>query len=84
MIYFFEFKGKLYEADDPIELAVQIYEMADKDEELLEKVLKAIADKMVEEIEEEKPQQLDPYEEAFNRQFDEALDKLKDLKLNLD
>ena len=79
--YFFEYKGEIYESDDILEVAGKIYEMADRDEELLDKVLKAIADKMVNEEDIEEKRTYSPYEEAFNHYFDEALDKLKEMKL---
>ena len=78
--YFYTINGEDYESYDPLEVAGKIYEEADKNEELLNKVLLAIVDKMVNEYEED-DQYLTPYEEAFARQFDEAMDKLKDMKL---
>lgn len=78
--YFYEYKGEIYESDDPLEVAGKIYVLADDDEEILNKILCAIADKMVNE-EELDNQYTTPYEEAFNHYFDEALDKLKEMKL---
>lgn len=76
--YFYEYKDKEYESDDPLEVASVILELAEEDEKLKLKLLEIIADKLVNEIEEDN-QYTTPYEEAFNRQFDDALDKLKDL-----
>ena len=76
--YFYEYKDKEYESDDPLEIASVILELAEEDEKLKLKLLEIIVDKLVNEIEEDN-QYTTPYEEAFNRQFDDALDKLKDL-----
>ena len=76
--YFYEYKDKEYESDDPLEIASVILELAEEDEKLKLKLLEIIVDKLVNEIEEDN-QHTTPYEEAFNRQFDDALDKLKDL-----
>ena len=76
--YFYEYKDKEYESDDPLEVASVILELSEEDEKLKLKLLEMIADKLVNEIEEDN-QYTTPYEEAFNRQFDDALDKLKDL-----
>lgn len=76
-MYFYTINGEDYESDDPLEIASKIYAEAEDNENIMEKVLNAIVKEMVNEYEPE--QKLSPYEEAFNRQFDDALDKLKDL-----
>ena len=76
-MYFYTINEEDYESDDPLEIASKIYAEAEDNENIMEKVLNAIVKEMVNEYEPE--QKVSPYEEAFNRQFDDALDKLKDL-----
>lgn len=66
--------GEEFEDDDPIELARMILERAEDNEEILDRVLKAIANDMVEEIDDE-----DYLADCYN--FQESLKRLHELNI---
>lgn len=72
--YFYTYKEEDYEADDPLEVADWILSNIEEDEELKDKVLKAIASEMVNEIED------DDYLASVYH-FHEVLDKLKQMNI---
>lgn len=73
MKYFYTYKGEDYESDDPLEVADYIFDTAQEDEELKDKVLKAISDAMVNGIEDE-----DYLDTLY---FHETLEKLRQMKI---
>ena len=72
--YFYTYKKKDYESDDPIEVADFIFETAKEDEELKNKVLKAIIENLVNEFDDE-----DYLAKSYG--FEETLNLLKEMNI---
>lgn len=78
-IYFYEYKDKDFEASSPLEVANMIFDEALYNTELQEIVLKAIADKLVNEYEKEE-KVTNPYEEEYFHYFDEGWNRYRRYK----
>lgn len=72
--YFYTYKDEDYESDEPLEVADFIFETAKEDEDLKNKVLKAIIEQMVNDIEDD-----DYLASCYG--FQETLKKLNEMKI---
>lgn len=81
--YFYTYKGKDIESDEAYDVAAQIYELTDVDEELRDKVIKAIIDKMVNKYDDDSEQYISPSQEKSTYYYNLAVDWQRDYELGL-